>query len=27
VAEKDDYLVDILIDLGFVSAEQVNPQI
>jgi len=23
VAEKDDYLVDILIDLGFVSAEQV----
>jgi len=24
VAEKDDYLVDILIDLGFVSAEQVE---
>jgi len=24
VAEKDDYLVDILVDLGFVSAEQVT---
>jgi general secretion pathway protein E/type IV pilus assembly protein PilB len=24
VAEKDDYLVDILIDLGFISAEQVE---
>jgi general secretion pathway protein E/type IV pilus assembly protein PilB len=24
VAEKDDYLVDILVDLGFVSAEQVG---
>ena len=23
VAEKDDYLVDMLVDLGFVSAEQV----
>jgi hypothetical protein len=23
VAEKDDYLVDILVDLGFVSAEKV----
>ena len=23
MAEKDDYLVDILVDLGFVTAEQV----
>ncbi len=23
MAEKDDYLVDILVDLGFVSADQV----